>query len=317
MIFVTALDAGFVELTCVLLASLSEENHQLISQIYILENGISDADREKLKLSSHRRLTFVDVSERLGTVFAPLYSKKRVTISAFSRYFIPDIIGHSNERVLYLDGDTVVLRSLLELERLDLTGHAVAAAETTYRSVPKWRSELGISAGVPFLNSGVMLINPVEWRRQNITERLIAFLQTHEGPQRFVDQGALNAVLAGQFLRLPPKWNMREKDFRCLSDRANDGHILHFAGSYKPNIAGCDHPGTAYFLACRQRTPFRDAPLLDPGNKKRHNAFKRFEIFVRRVVGEARFWTGLSRGRSGRPRNKAAGDWDGGATRQA
>lgn len=290
MILVTALDAGVVELACVMLASISAENKALISEIYVLEDGLSASDRSQLTASIDRPLIFLDVSERLKRVFGKIYSQKRVTMSSYSRHFITELIDERGQKVLYLDADTLVLGSLAELEHLDMTGFAVAAVETTYGIVAKWLNELGLPAGMPFLNGGVILINPPEWRRQRVTERMIAFLEAFQGPQRFVDQGGFNAAIAGHFLKLPSRWNMREKDFRCLSHRANSPIIVHFTGAYKPNMRGCPHPGTRYFLQLRKRTPYRDRPLLSPGDQRRHNIVRRTRRFMRRFGAEVRFW---------------------------
>ncbi|MDS9311353.1 glycosyltransferase [Streptococcus pseudopneumoniae] len=75
----------------------------------------------------------------------------------FFRYFIPKYVSES--RVLYLDLDIVVRKSIDELWDLDLTDIPLAAVRDDFYTHN--------------FNSGVLLINNGMWRAENVTQDLI------------------------------------------------------------------------------------------------------------------------------------------------
>ncbi|HGP8374465.1 TPA: glycosyltransferase, partial [Streptococcus pneumoniae] len=74
----------------------------------------------------------------------------------FFRYFIPKYVSES--RVLYLDLDIVVRKSIDELWDLDLTAISLAAVRDDFYTHN--------------FNSGVLLINNGMWRAENVTQDL-------------------------------------------------------------------------------------------------------------------------------------------------
>ncbi|HGQ0308855.1 TPA: glycosyltransferase [Streptococcus pneumoniae] len=75
----------------------------------------------------------------------------------FFRYFIPKYVSES--RVLYLDSDIVVRKSIDELWDLDLTAIPLSAVRDDFYTHN--------------FNSGVLLINDGMWRAENVTQDLI------------------------------------------------------------------------------------------------------------------------------------------------
>ncbi|HFS6216826.1 TPA: glycosyltransferase [Streptococcus pneumoniae] len=75
----------------------------------------------------------------------------------FFRYFIPKYVSES--RVLYLDLDIVVRKSIDELWDLNLTAIPLAAVRDDFYTHN--------------FNSGVLLINNGMWRAENVTQDLI------------------------------------------------------------------------------------------------------------------------------------------------
>ncbi len=80
-----------------------------------------------------------------------------LSYAAFFRYFIPKYVSES--RVLYLDSDIVVRKSIDELWDLDLTAIPLAAVRDDFYTHN--------------FKSGVLLINNGMWRAENVTQDLI------------------------------------------------------------------------------------------------------------------------------------------------
>jgi hypothetical protein len=96
-----------------------------------------------------------------------------------------------------------------------------------------------------YFNSGVMLMNLDELRKQNFLERSLEFLETWSGRYRFHDQSAINFLLYGRIDALPVYWNRASWQFDEQKD--NDlGCVLHYTGSV-PWLGGTRGPAQVLF----------------------------------------------------------------------
>jgi lipopolysaccharide biosynthesis glycosyltransferase len=69
-----------------------------------------------------------------------------ITLAAYARIFLSDILPASWSKVLYLDCDLIVRRSLLELWSTELDGYAIAAVREPGN---QHHSTLGIPDSAP------------------------------------------------------------------------------------------------------------------------------------------------------------------------
>ena len=186
---------------------------------------------------------------------------RHVTNAAYLLFLIPTELSGVT-RALYLDSDLLIRRDLRPLFGLDLGGRSTAGARAGSRpfigspgAYPKWR-EMGLDPTAPTLNSGVLLMDLEKWRERAIGVRSLGFAQRFGGELRWADQGALNAVLQGDWSTLPPTWNATSGVFDddkglyavespALIDAARrNPAIVHFTGAAKPWMHGVDRPFT-------------------------------------------------------------------------
>ena len=164
------------------------------------------------------------------------------------------------DRLLYVDADVVVRKDLASLFQMDnetgisacLDAHIGWVANPTM-----WRpwKEESLEPFSPYLNTGVMLIDPPRWNERRLTEETVSYLRKYDLP--CVDQDALNLVLRGEFGTLRPAYNsmpyhilsaFRHIDLVTPSDQISealtDPAIVHFHRSFlgKPWELGCIHP---------------------------------------------------------------------------
>ncbi len=111
----------------------------------------------------------------------------------------------------------------------------------------------------PYFNAGVMVLHLGRWRSEDVAPAIIEFQYTNGQSTKQSDQDGLNAILAGKWGQLDPRWNVlcgavRYPDMMPssllkdeIADRrdrfARGGCILHFAGYPKPWHSG---PSGAY-----------------------------------------------------------------------
>ncbi|MDQ2919493.1 MAG: hypothetical protein M3R10_06410, partial [Verrucomicrobiota bacterium] len=138
--------------------------------------------------------------------------------------------------------DLLVLADLARLWKTDLNDFiAVAALDP---GVPDVSSRFGIAAyqtlgldpKTKYFNAGVILLDLARWRAEEVARRALDYLRSYRQQVFFWDQEALNAVLAGRWGTLEPRWNWMPR-FDRLTNRdeiRRDPWIVHFSGNMKP-----------------------------------------------------------------------------------
>ncbi|XVU28138.1 glycosyltransferase family 8 protein [Actinoplanes sp. CA-054009] len=221
-----------------------------VLHVAVLDSGLHAHTRRRLLRSwtaPRCAITFVPVDT---AVFAGLPTISAVgnqlTAGVYARLLAGHALpGHWN-RVIYLDSDTITRTSLRALWTTDLHGRPLGAVRDDYiptiaspYGLPTWQ-QLGLDPGLPYLNSGVLIIDLVAWRCTNLGHRALQYLTEYRDSVRLFDQDALNAVTAGDWLELDTTWNVTgywRKPERRTGTRAailEDARIRHFAGHGKP-----------------------------------------------------------------------------------
>lgn len=257
---VTAADASYVPQARVLARSLKQSQPCPVS-LTVLGTGWSRGDIDKLHRAGgdHLSARVIDPGDpragqvrslRHGFPVASTYSVLAPQMEEFDGL----------ERIVYLDADTVVRSDLgpLFTRPMSTPVAAVVDAHVALMGMPSmwraWREE-EVDPLAPYLNTGVMAIQVLDWREQRLTDRVFELLHRHALP--CVDQDALNLVLGGRFDRLEPRWNLmpyhlmkllRTSDLvesdEALAAAITDPVIVHYHRSFlgKPWQFGCSHP---------------------------------------------------------------------------
>jgi len=181
------------------------------------------------------------------------------------RLLLPDLIDASIEKVLYLDGDVIVLGPLDKLWDIDLEGLPLAAAKDATQPHP----DLGLPAGEPGLNSGVLLMNLRYWRENGLSEKAVAFLAdpSNRPRIRFPDQDALTVLLRGKWKPVPQVFNAQAAFFIPSSeplafDEAERSEVtrspvvVHYCVRRKPWHYLCSHPLRGVYWEYAKRGPW-------------------------------------------------------------
>lgn len=141
------------------------------------------------------------------------------------------------ERFLYLDVDMLCRLDVCSLTNLDMGDYPVA-----------WVSEASMHQAVDqavagrldykgeYFNSGMLLVNVAEWKRQSVTQRAMEYVAEHSPD--FHDQSALNVVLHGKTLALGKEYNcmsnMRGNWPELIRSSSSPNQIIHFIDYPKP-----------------------------------------------------------------------------------
>jgi lipopolysaccharide biosynthesis glycosyltransferase len=171
-------------------------------EIFLMQNAVKRKGREEQTLSAMQIPpdTFSDL---------PIYGRSK---EAYFRLLIPDILPKGLDRCLYLDGDTIVLKSLEQFYSTPFDGQALVVSEDLGEQVffhKERHSVLNIPLTYGYFNSGVLLWN-LEWFRKNFSmQSVYGWIKANHPPasSRNTSEsfGCANAVAAACSAAIRPR----------------------------------------------------------------------------------------------------------------
>lgn len=256
---VTVIDRGFVELAGVMLKSLVTNGDVGDCKIVVVCDNLTQRDKQDiLECALPSKVEFKDLTSSDLSKLRYLPTNSNWSRTIYARLILPELLNVASGKILYLDADILILRSLRPLLELDLGDFPVAACGGIS---PEASQRLELHPSTKMLNSGVLLFDAKNWRREGLSEKSLLVASEKTPLLKFFDQDALTIALSGNFLSLGLEWNNPGRG--DLSDVA----ILHFTHD-KPNSVRCRHPAKGLYLQYRKATPWRDKPLQSVWHKR-------------------------------------------------
>ena len=265
--------------------SLFQNNKDLDRiRVYLVEDEVTDQSLDRLKNqaeSFERELIIVDAAEIIEKIKALNIPSYRGSYTTNFRLFFDTFLAEDAENLLYIDCDTLVTDSLFPLLSRDMQGKAVGVVQDSLTA--RYKALVGFSPEDRYFNAGVTWINVTEWKRQEISKKLMDYIQNVRSRYCNPDQDLLNVVLRGNTFFLPPEYNFQPVH-RAYSDKAYFAaypnpvyytseeleharqnpkilHVYRFLGDF-PWHAGNLHPDNALF------DRYKDASLWSDYQKK-------------------------------------------------
>lgn len=217
--------------------------HSLIkTQSIPVETPVFLLHEETLSLSSINELTrFVEhYSWQVKFINAtiampddlPFYETDHVSRATFYRLFMASLLPDMIDSAVYLDCDTLALRTIRALFTLELERPLAAVDHFSHaNAVRLW----GPSGGTYF-QAGVLVIDLSAWRISDIEERFKTVMQSERKQIRWWDQDVLNLVFRDNWQRLPIWFNVSAAAMSLLNKCESDSYarLVHFDGGKKP-----------------------------------------------------------------------------------
>lgn len=277
---VYASDDGYAEALGVSLTSLFENNQDAKSiQVTILDSGISSKNHTRIEevclkynRSLPRWVKAVDIEKHLSI----RVNLDRGSLSQYARIFLNEVYDSDIERVLYLDCDTLIVSSIANLWNMSLQGNIIAALKDAFSAM--YRRNIDLQKEDVMFNSGVMLVDLNQWRKQRVEKYVLDFILSKNGKVQQGDQGALNAVLSRKTKVLDPQYNLvsiffdltyaqikkyrKPVDFYTKNEIENakkNPVIIHFTSSFynrRPWFQNSNHVKASQWLDYRNKGPW-------------------------------------------------------------
>lgn len=192
------------------MASVFENNKDFDEiTIYVIENQISEGNKERLRELADtykRKVIFIPMPDINRAENLNLKKvKEKWIFDSYCRMFLDHLLPESVERVLYLDGDVLVVDSLKELWNLNLQGRSAAAVIDCFSE--EYYRLFKFSANGRYYNSGVILFDLNLWHQQDMAGKIRQYIAENNGYVFFMEQTVFSYLMQGSLLSLPPKYN--------------------------------------------------------------------------------------------------------------
>ena len=242
-------DNNYIKYASVTIASiLSNSLETDYYKFYIISDAISNDSRDKilqLREIKNFEIEFIHSEKNLFREYTNTRTTDYLTLASFYRLKLATLIPNE-DKIIYLDCDTIVNTSLSSLFNINIDNYFCAGVKDVgYKRLGK---RLGLTQEQTYINSGVLLINLKKWREDNAELKLSDFAKEHPDKLVLGDQDLINICFANKILLLDGKWNVQVVNFCSRSDYSNKFNILHYMGGSKPWKMGSYIPLKKYYF---------------------------------------------------------------------
>ena len=245
-----AINQKFTDLLCSCIRSIMKNGGVDHYDAYILHSDLQAEDKTRIDLTAGERMTchYITVDE---SFFEGFPESNRYPRQIYYRLTAPLLLPKNLDRILYLDVDLVVINSLQELYNTDFEGNYYVACSHVKEILTKINQfRLGVEEVVPYINTGVMVMN-LTVLRENLTIEQIRET-AHKKMHTFLlpDQDLLT-VMHGERIKLVDTMRYNLSDRLLSYHNANPRNqpldlqwvrgnavIIHYYGKNKPWKSG-------------------------------------------------------------------------------
>ena len=217
--------------------------------VYLLHSDLDEAFEKEMeeRLKERVRLHFIHVDPER---FQDFPESARYPRLIYYRIFAAELLPEELDRILYLDGDTLVINPLNELYQMDFGENDILACTHVQKFLNKLNQyRLGIKEEVPYINSGVILMNLAALRADFRFDEIAAYIKQHRNALTLPDQDIITALYGGKIGLLDTmKYNLSDRmlDFYNFYHSApgqerldlewvrKNAVVIHYYGKQKP-----------------------------------------------------------------------------------
>lgn len=270
----------YISFVTISIHSIIESNPDTRFHFHVLGEGLTEVEVNNIKevLPSDRaNLSVYPLTDLRGmlTIDVP----KEFPMIAYARLFLQSVLPQSVERVIYMDGDTVVRGDLMPLYRADI-GDAFVGGVIDPLISTAYKQRTGIPLDEPYINAGVLLIPLSRWRDEDQQGCFLSILQKNNGTIYMFDQGLVNIGCLGRKCLLSPKYDLMTNYLtysfsylKCyntpfyskevVEEAIKNPVLIHFTGRLygRPWEQDCIHPYKELYLRHKAATAYRNVPI--------------------------------------------------------
>ncbi|HIE0706998.1 glycosyl transferase [Serratia marcescens] len=281
-------DGNFLRHACITIQSLigQVDKGQLHCHLITSEEtvGIADTLRALVTGTAHS----IHVHQLPEQFFSRLPSTELFSKAIYYRLLAPYLL-QDKATVLYLDADMVCLNAFTDFYNSRTSSEEIAhVVSEGEKQAPALAANIGLPPGTNYFNSGMLLINVQRWLQEKISAQVLSVLESRGHTFKYMDQDALNIVLAGHVKFVEKKYNSifmlghTERDYQLMPP--SDTVFLHYAGADKPWQQWNKQAGTVFYTRIYANSMWAshvfDIPKNDAQAKKMYKLMLREKKYL-------------------------------------
>ena len=245
-----AINQKFTDLLCNCIRSIVKSGGAEHYDAYVLHSDLQDEDKSRIDRTAGEHITchYITVDE---SIFEGFPESNRYPRQIYYRLAAPLLLPDDLERILYLDVDLVVINALDELYNTDFEGNYYVACSHVKEILTKINQvRLGVDEVVPYINTGVMVMNLTALRENLSIDQIKETAQKKMHTFLLPDQDLLT-VMHGERIKLVDTMRYNLSDRMLAYHNANPKNqtldlqwvrnnvsIIHYYGKNKPWKSG-------------------------------------------------------------------------------
>lgn len=253
-----AINQKYVSQMKVLLYSIADSNETKVD-VYLMHRELGSKDLSDIKHIIQKKLRGSLHEIHLGDEFlANARINHHFSVEMYYRIFASEFLPQDIDRILWLDADIIVKKSLQEFYNSDFRGmscivcaHREKHEEYPLISIEAWR-RLKLQGRQPYFNSGVILMNLCKIRKTFDKTQVCNIIDKFQDVLDYPDQDILNMIYEDDVLFADKnKYNFQIHYNWVYSNEKNhienDVVVLHYAGPAKPWLYKSRHFSYKYY----------------------------------------------------------------------
>jgi lipopolysaccharide biosynthesis glycosyltransferase len=278
-VIVCALDDNYSMCLAAMLKSLEENlGSGTRARVFLLQRNVSESHKQRIEATLNRRRLDVTWTPIDDSRVKDLKVDRHISTATYYRLLIEDSLPHLH-KAIYIDCDAIITEDVQKLWTQPFDGaHLLAVPQLSpdaslagSRNGLRAHAELGIAPHTRLFNAGVLLMNLSLWRKDEISDRVIRYLNKYETHVLWWDQDGLNAILPGKWRALDSRWNLMISLFRYYSSwrespfgkaeyyrLTTQPYIVHYNSISKPWQSTYALPFKDLFFRYLDKTAWKD-----------------------------------------------------------
>lgn len=271
------LDNNYVAHCATVIASIIDNNSNNSSiSFHLISADLSFSNKKQLQewienIGDSYKIFFYNIDKSIFDDF-PL-GQTYLNITCYYRLLLPTLLKGIN-KAIYLDCDTIVLKSLEDLWNTNIENRAWAGVRDRINDSIRVYNRLDFPLKYGYFNDGVMLLNLDEMRKvdiisisKNLAKKIPLALKNHE-------QDILNKIFYNNKKAIDFKFNLLEyylytedwlfldrKYYHEIIKACQNPIIVHFCMPQKPWHFECINPYKELYYKYRKMTPWPELKL--------------------------------------------------------
>ncbi len=250
MNFLYCLDENYNIQSFISILSLLENCNEKIN-LFIIHKNPKSFSKYISKIENHQSLNKIQIYKFKSYANFPNLDNVHVSEATYYRLYIEDYIKDEIDSIVYLDGDTVILKNITE-EFIEIITK-LKRSEYIISVKPEFVSDDHLQKlrmkSSEYFNAGVMFIDFKKWSQSEICQKLQIIQKEIYESINFWDQDVLNSFFDGKYLSLDENNNFKvDVDDRNQTMIPNSVNLIHYMGKSKPwTVRGVLNPNSTYY----------------------------------------------------------------------